>query len=245
MEFEKYTFLCTLGVKTRILVPLFAALVCPLLSFHGFNSHLTFLFYLCFMPFHSIHAQLQPLSFKSLTWMVWAIILGITACKSQKNKSNLRETVSTSPSDSTDLHIFVFYYAPYCKGIAPQSEEEYRVVTADKNEAYVIYNENDSTAVWSFQTNDSGLATLRLPKGNYCIKRAAKYAPFEDFLAQFKGKDNAYVTYGNVSCYYNWWKKCEANVQLIQSSQRISVEVYTACFTGIDPCKYYLGPLPP
>jgi hypothetical protein len=182
-------------------------------------------------------------------WVAVLILTSLSACiskkKKQAHKDHLQPTKEALLTDSAYLSVFVFYYAPYCKGIAPQSEDEYRVVTPEKQESFFVYSLNDPNMKWEFTTNEQGMAQLVLPEGSYCVKRSLKNCSFEDFIKKQKGKDSDYIRYGDTACYFKWWNSCEFEFNAQKGHNNLRFEVYTACYTGIDPCKYYMGPLPP
>jgi len=168
-------------------------------------------------------------------------------CKNRKTNAVVSENPTLS-NKQCNVTISITHLLPYCKGVAPQSLEDYRVIVPEANSDFYITNEADSTFKIKFQTDDSGRFSLSLVKGKYCVKRLHKNTDFESFLKSNKKTDTEYINYGDRDCYYKWWSRCEGNFEILDddsTNKEVKIQVTSSCFTGEDPCKFYNGPMPP
>lgn len=168
-------------------------------------------------------------------------------CKNRQSNSSVAENSNLS-NKKCEVIISITHHLPYCKGVAPQSIDEYNVIVPEANKDFFIINEADSTFKLEFKTDDSGTFSISLLPGKYCVKRADKNTDFESFLKANKGTDSEYIIFGDRDCYYKWWSKCEGSFEVLESDllpKYEKIQVRSSCFTGEDPCKFYNGPMPP
>jgi hypothetical protein len=182
------------------------------------------------------------------------LFLNLTGCKSFHKHS--------SATSETEVKVKMLIFEPYCKGAAPEPGSEYQSYVPDRNNRYFIRifkNNNrlvdetsDSIPGFFSQTDDEGFLHLRLQPGTYGIQLGIKGKPFSEFYRQFNiGSEGDQIKHMGKDCYLNWWKTCEAVFEISSGKHEKQfiwlppVLISKQCFTGVNPCMIYDGPMPP
>ncbi|MFH0867099.1 MAG: hypothetical protein V1904_12960 [Bacteroidota bacterium] len=154
-----------------------------------------------------------------------------------------------SIKQSNNVVLTIKRKVPYCGGVVPTYEMANRKETAAYDDFIIQYQQGCGDSLWfkEFNTDSSGMISCHLPVGKYCLKRAVKKIPFDDFYKMHKKEDDKWHTYRDSTCYYNWWKSCDFTFELNDEITSIETEVLliSRCYTGEDPCIIYKGPYPP
>jgi hypothetical protein len=185
----------------------------------------------------------------------WLLTLAFPSCKSQHKPDDAMTT--------SEIIVKMLIFEPYCQGAAPEPGSEYQRYIPHRNETYFIqiYNDIQIATVdttldpipgFFVQTNDSGFLHLQLKPGKYGIKLALKGKPFKEFYQSCLAlMDNNNIRHLDRDCYVNWWNTSERYFEVpanISGKSRIwlpPVSIHKQCFTGVNPCLIYDGPMPP
>jgi hypothetical protein len=176
------------------------------------------------------------------------LLMGFTLFFSCKSKSNMtqgqkRTTKISFNEEATAFTLTMHIRNPYCKGVAPMPEEEVNGFIPLALKDFALFN-ND-TFVYEFRTNEQGQAELFLPPGKYGVRHLSKNIDFETFYSRIDKRSNDFVEVGDKECYRKWWQAYEGQFEVNPISNQAVINIESRCFTGEDPCRSYVGPMPP
>ena len=190
----------------------------------------------------------------------YIILLALLAVSSnaytQRKKKESKKVVTSEQTvkpdnvdfekEKSNVNISVYQHIPYCGGAYPD-EDQLNNSHPMTNTDFVLINLKDSSKT-IVKTNASGTLELNLPSGNYAIQETFKNCSFEEF--QLKNpviKTGDYFQIGDEECYKTWWSSYLGTFTVVshENGKSLIFTLYSACFTGNNPCLYYNGPYPP
>jgi len=186
---------------------------------------------------------------KYLSYIVLFFIIVLCSVSSEtivSNDNEIKSEQTTSENIDIPVHnvkIQIIEYYPYCGGASPSHEELNRQGIYSENVLLIDLSNNQKQTI---TPNNKGLYLLELKPGNYAIKEMYKNVPFDQFISTVGKTNGAYIIHGSSDCYKNWW---ESNLKefTVDSSVALTIvncSISSSCYTGINPCDYYDGPIP-
>jgi hypothetical protein len=187
--------------------------------------------------------------------LLFSFLFTLYSCKSKKTRKTEDNTVVLVSKNTIDhnsipnVNLSIIILEAYCKGVAPQSHEEYNAFRSEPESPFLLTGTtHDKKQInVDFETDSNGNFNLFLKPGIYCIKRKIKDVDFETFLKEQKSLNSEYLEYGDRECFEKWWNSCDGSFEILESNKTHNIEIVLKprCFTGENPCIYYNGPLPP
>lgn len=176
------------------------------------------------------------------------ILLALTLMFGCKSKSVLTQKQSEATENNAAVSASMVYLKilirdPYCKGMAPMPDEEVNGFTPLLLKDFVLFH-ND-TFMFEFRTSDQGVSELFLPPGSYGVRHSFKNVDFETFYKTIDKRSSEMVEVGDKECYQKWWEAYEGSFEVGPLSEHAEIKIESWCFTGEDPCRSYVGPMPP
>lgn len=150
----------------------------------------------------------------------------------------------TSVDKNINVRIKFTHYYPYCGGATPnESQMNNYILLSNTNFILIDLVTENKTLV---QTNSSGFLELNLLPGRYAIQETYKNCSFEEFMAGVDRNADVFVEELDEDCYRKWWKSMLGEFTVV-ADEKLELAMGTAsqCFTGINPCTIYNGPIPP
>jgi len=134
-------------------------------------------------------------------------------------------------------------HKPYCGGASPTYEQEMGYYVPLQAELHLV-KEGDitRTSVMSFSADKNGHFEIKVEKGKYFIFKTNKMIPLKQFLHVNVGNDRYVYTLGE-ECLTKWYNTPDYILDT-EKETFIDIIFYSSCFTGINPCLNYNGPLP-
>jgi|688.fasta_scaffold481516_2 hypothetical protein len=179
----------------------------------------------------------------SICFMIFFVFL---SCGTEKSASN-----------NSDIHVQLLFqqHTPYCGGAYPTPEQERGEITPIQNQEYAIYRASSDTVKHNakhkpllvLRTNEKGEIAMELPVGLYYAVHIDKTLSFDLLYAKYKRESNDYLHSADLTCYQDWYARPEMRFKVSPDAQivRTSVVIQSACFTGLNPCVAWVGPMPP
>ncbi len=161
----------------------------------------------------------------------------------QKENSIKEDEIAVIQIPIHNVQILIRQHIPYCGGAYPSEDQLNNYVTY--NEHIVLINHKDSsrTEINSFQ---NGAYYLNLKPGSYSIQEGYKNVTYEQFRSSLNTAYSQYIIRGDDDCYRNWWKSTLKDFTVTDSEGVLTINcsISSSCYTGINPCDYYNGPIP-
>lgn len=175
--------------------------------------------------------------FSALLLVICSFSCATKAVISQTSESDIKE------ASEHNVAFFIRQQIPYCGGAAPTDEMLNR--SAPYNEELVLINLSDNSKMTI--NGENGVYYLQLAIGKYALKEKYKDVPYHDFLTSTYNSSNNYTVTGEDQCYKEWWQSNLIEFEVIDptKTENYHLTVPNRCYTGINPCDYYNGPLPP
>lgn len=178
------------------------------------------------------------------------LLFWISSCKTNAEShfvSNSENQASQAIKADTlyNVRIELTNYYPYC-GAASPSEDQLNNYSLCANTTFLLTNKQTGTQN-KVTTNDEGFLLLNLPKGEYGLKETYKDCSFDEFVTKMRTFEGNYYFDAGLDCYKTWWASNFLEFSIDESTLSIDKQfVFSeACFTGINPCVIYNGPMPP
>ena len=134
-------------------------------------------------------------------------------------------------------------HKPYCGGVYPTPEQEMGTFVPMQAEFHLVTESDTSrTSVMSFSADKNGHFEIKIEKGKYFIFTTNKMMPLKQFLHVNVSNDRYVYTLGE-ECLTKWYNTPDYILDT-EKETHIDIIFYSACFTGINPCLNYNGPLP-
>lgn len=167
--------------------------------------------------------------------------------KIKPERSIKDQTVDSSALflQSFNVSIYITQYYPYCGGAYPdESEQNNYQPLRNSNFVLINFTTNTETMV---QTDSTGTLKLNLAPGKYGIKELYKNIPFDEFYEKYYVGGNDQMKAEGKECYRGWWSSLLGEFIIVDPTTKIQSDytIYSACFTGNNPCLSYFGPWPP
>lgn len=153
---------------------------------------------------------------------------GISKDKIETNTLNAKLTFET--------------HAPYCGGAAPTPEMEKgrRSPIPNQNFYFLLKGQDKIKA----STNENGILSIDLEKGNYLIYSSDKIElSYDEFYNKFKPK-NKFEVEKDAPCFKDWYAEADFELNLI-SDTIVTFTTKKRCYTGTNKCINYKGPIAP
>lgn len=148
-------------------------------------------------------------------------------------------------------HVVIFIvkeHHPYCGGAPPTKEIEGGFRTLLTYQPFLvkkgIVNHEKIPVLARVITDSVGRFSIKMDTGQYQLIFPEKQATFEDFYRS-QSKESKMLKAGSRDCFFNWWQKPEATVQINDTTTIVECVLSSTCYSGFNPCMYYLGPKPP
>jgi hypothetical protein len=191
-----------------------------------------------------INQLLKSSFFSSLLFIGLTSLLMSAAC--DRTKKPPKEEAQTEVLFQLSGQFLI--HQPHCGGRAPR-EDKLKQATPYRNKQFVVKkgasNQEDTTVVASFSTDEEGKFSIQLPKGSYCLLKADKNQAYADFYGEKQSPTGQYYQAKEEECFKDWWTKCELTLVLEADTLLPTLKLYNRCFTGENSCMQYTGPLPP
>lgn len=116
-----------------------------------------------------------------------------------------------------------------------------------KNTNFILIHLNTGKKT-TVQTNSEGKLLLNLSNGKYAIRETYKDCSFEEFQRNnIQSYSNDLAPNRDEDCYKNWWKSNLGEFNISNANTLIDLHFQTksGCYTGLNPCLYYIGPAHP
>ena len=147
----------------------------------------------------------------------------------------------TSCKGTLDLSAHV--HVPYCGGAKPTPEmEKGRLDPMDT--VFVTKSLRKKQKTIQVPLDINGCAHIKLRKGNYSLFHKHKLLTIKEFNKLYRPENNKWYTYKGDSCLYKYLSNPDAVFE-VSKQKIIKVVVKSRCYTGINPCIDYSGPLRP
>lgn len=142
-----------------------------------------------------------------------------------------------------NVKIQITEHIPYCGGAYPSDEQLNNYIPY--NETLVLIDITNGTKKDLNPKN--GILYLNLTEGKYAIKEKYKDVPFHEFYSSNNNTHESYIIQGDNDCYKKWWLSnlLEFEIKANDTSKTYDCAISSRCYTGINPCDYYNGPIPP
>lgn len=167
----------------------------------------------------------------------------IDSNQNEKENSIKENEIAVIQIPVHNVQILIRQYIPYCGGAYP-SEDQLNNYTAYSGDIILINNKDSTrTVIPSFQ---NGEYYLNLEPGSYSIKEGYKNVTFEQFLSANNRGYSQDIVSGDDDCYKNWWKSTLHDFIVTDSEGVLTINcsISSSCYTDVNPCDYYIGPLP-
>ena len=149
--------------------------------------------------------------------------------------------VLSSCNGTLDLSAHV--HIPYCGGAKPTHEME-RGRLDPMDTVFVTKSLRKKQKTIQVPLDINGCAQIKLRKGNYSLFHKHKLLSVKEFNKLYRPENNKWYTYKGDSCLYKYMSNPDA-VFGVSKQKKIKVIVKSRCYTGINPCIDYSGPLRP
>lgn len=162
-----------------------------------------------------------------------ATLFTIVSCGISKDKI---ETNTVSAKLTFETH------APYCGGAAPTPEMEKgrRSPIPNQNFYFLLKGQDKIKA----STNENGILSIDLEKGNYLIYSSDKIElSYDEFYNKFKPK-NKFEVEKDAPCFKDWYAEADFELNL-NSDTIVTFTTKKRCYTGTNKCINYKGPIAP
>lgn len=178
-----------------------------------------------------------------------AVTNDLTTISDNKNDTK-QKVISTKEIETTaivipkhNVQILIRQRIPYCGGAYP-SDDQLNNSTAYSG-AIVLINQNDSTRTVISSLQNGGYY-LNLVPGNYSIQESYKNVPYHEFRSAMNMDHGQHIISGGEECYMQWWKSTLHDFVVSDAAEILTINcsISSSCYTGINPCAYYNGPLP-
>ena len=150
-------------------------------------------------------------------------------------------SVLTSCKGTLDLSAHV--HVPYCGGAKPTPEmEKGRLDPVDT----VLITKVSSRKMSMIQIplDINGFAQIKLPKGDYNLFHKNKGLSIEELKKLYLPTNNKWYTYKGDSCLMFYISTPDLGFKVSKKTEYKAL-FRSRCFTGVNPCIIYNGPLPP
>lgn len=179
-------------------------------------------------------------TFKYIITIIIIAVLQISIVKTQFiENDNLRQRRVTV-SGTININ------NPYCGGAYPPPELINGTNFPYTNSVFYLVEAGDTTrtAIKRFKTDDNGTFEIKVNPNKYWLFHESKMMPFKKFYNQKTNNIPANSVSMDVSCYKEWYNTPDHEFNAFEDTS-IFVVFGKFCFTGMNPCLQYTGPLPP
>lgn len=147
----------------------------------------------------------------------------------------------TSCKGTLDLSAYV--HVPYCGGAKPTPEmEKGRLDPMDTVFVTRSFLKKQKTIQVPLDIN--GCTHIKLRKGKYSLFHKHKLLSVEEFNKLYRPANNKWYSYKGDSCLFKYMSNSDAEFEVLKKTE-LKVIVKSRCYTGINPCIDYSGPLRP
>ncbi len=173
----------------------------------------------------------------TLIYILASVLLSFTlgACKSSTAFSS-KKTITVKG--------VIKHHTPYCGGAYPTPEMEKGITKPFANHSMFVVEKNSQkrNAVAQFTTDDKGNFSVTLPIGEYDVYGNHKKGSFKDFVS--KNSSGKFLVLKDTECLKKWYNTPEFSI----NSQKDTIIEFTyssRCYSGLNPCLKYIGPMRP
>lgn len=147
----------------------------------------------------------------------------------------------TSCKGTLDLSAHV--HVPYCGGAKPTIEmEKGRLDPMDS--VFLTKGSGQKIKTIQIPLDINGFTQIKLPKGSYSLYHKHKRLTVDEFNKLYRPRNNKWYTYKGDSCLCKYLLTPDAVFEVSKKTE-LKVIVKSRCYTGINPCIDYSGPLRP
>ncbi len=169
----------------------------------------------------------------------------VTSCSSIKNKSEEKLYPVT---------LSFFIHTPYCGGAYPGPEQQKGYTNPMNLYEFALYeaaeqfgfHQHTNKLIQKFKVDSKGEILLNLAPGNYYVVLADKALPFKTFYTKNDIGDGVTNNSSDEACFLQWYRTPDFRFTVIRAPEQKHSRTFNAfCYNGLNPCVYYIGPLPP
>jgi len=135
---------------------------------------------------------------------------------------------------------------PYCGGATPPPDIAMGNFVAYSNSVFYLVLADDTTRTpyKRFKTNQNGHFEVKVQPNKYWIFHENKMVTYQKFYTNQSSNLPRNTVSSPGDCYREWYNTPDFEFKVTKDTS-LHIVFYQRCFTGINPCIQYTGPMPP
>lgn len=173
---------------------------------------------------------------KGMRILLLLVLLYTNSCAVFKKIDNLVEITG-----KVEIH------TPYCGGAKPTPEVEKGTLSPYANQLFyvktVMNNDKGKLTVTTFKTDENGLFSFKVKKGNYVILHEDKVLTFDAYKGKFSTTTERFLKYVGDEAAKQIYESADFALEA-NESKLMNFKYQSRCFSLMNPLLKYVGPLP-